>query len=125
MFSAGSNMNGGIFQTNEANRGKTDQLQKALGGHEITVTPESLPVNFADDAGKRGDHTGAGPCNHSALAERITGIFGKEVVWITTSGKFSNNGVVVPGGLISNMSLSMSMSMSMLHILPISSSGMS
>ena len=66
------------------------------GGDNFTITPVSLHV---DDIGTatRGE-VGTGPGNHFKLAERIAGIFRKEVVWVTTKGSDSINGVVVPGG---------------------------
>jgi len=87
------------FATNEANREKTDKLQTYLKGHDLTVTPVSLPVDPAGDGAKRGDNAGAGPDSHFKLAERISGIFGKEIVWITNSGSFDINGVVVADAL--------------------------
>ena len=66
------------------------------GGDDFTITPLSLHF---DDIGtaSRGE-VGTSPSNHFKLAERIAGIFGKEVVWVTTKGNDSINGVVVPGG---------------------------
>ena len=66
------------------------------GGDDFTITPVSLHVDDIGDA-PRGE-VGTGPGNHFKLAERIAGIFGKEVIWVTTKGSDSIYGVVVPGG---------------------------
>ena len=83
------------------NREKTDLLQKAITsqGHDATVTPVSVPVDAAGDGSGRA--RGDGPQNHFQLAEWIAGIFGKEIVWVTSEGSFGINGVVLPGGELS------------------------
>lgn len=85
------------YAVNEANHEKTNRLQNLIKkqGHDFTITPVALPVNVADDAGER--ERGSSPKNSFALAERIASVFGKEVVWVTSSGPFFINGVVVPG----------------------------
>lgn len=91
----------GTFPTDEANREKTDKLQAVFKrqGHDFAVTPGSVPVDAAGNAGER--TSGSGPKNNFSLAEFIAKIFGKEIVWVTVDGPSSFNGVVVPGGALS------------------------
>jgi hypothetical protein len=100
LFSQTSQNGGNTFPTNEAHRDQTDKLQKALKGYDATVTPVSVHVDAAGD-GSRGTR-GRGASNSFSLAEKLAGIFGKEIVWFTSKGAFSINGVVVGGGELSN-----------------------
>lgn len=73
------------FQTNEANRESTDQLERTLRrhGHEFTITPVQVPV--APTAKGYSDYK---------TAEKIASIFGKKIVFIRADGSFNINGVM-------------------------------
>ena len=86
--------------TNEANRGKTIKLEeriRVVHGSNVKITPVKLP----DPVYQRGYAKDGTPTNHHTLAESLSKVFGKEIVWIKTDGGIRFNGVVVPGGSLS------------------------
>ena len=87
LFSLGNAMlDKSPYRINEANRGKTNALERAIsrGGDPITVTPVESPSamldDAADDAGQRGDNAGRTRAASWKSAEAIAGIFGKNVI---------------------------------------------
>mgnify|MGYP001578597867 CR=1 FL=1 len=89
------------YHVNEANREKTDALQAELRrqGDNFTITPVALPANLVQDAGER--ERGAGPANSFELAERVSGLFGKEIVWMQAQGTFPVIGITGKGPKLS------------------------
>ena len=94
--------NNSLTQTNEANREFTDRLEAAIkrSGTNISITPvntpREMPVNMAArDSGKKTDTRNVSRSS-AKLAERIAGIFKKQIVWIKSAGDFSIDGVVEP-----------------------------
>jgi len=77
----------------EANREYTNKLESVTrkSGHNFTFTPVRAPkevsINYPD---------GRTPRASARLAERIAGIFSKDVIWIKASGDFPIDGVVEP-----------------------------
>lgn len=78
------------FQVNEANREKTDALQADFkaGGVTVAVTPVSLRHDVAQNV--QGREGGGGPRDHFALAEEISRVFGKQVIWVEVEGGVFN-----------------------------------
>ena len=86
--------------TNEANRGKTIKLEeriRVVHGSDVKITPVKLP----DTVYQRGYAKDGTPENHYTLAESLSKVFKKEVVWTTSEGGIKFNGVVVSGGSLS------------------------
>jgi hypothetical protein len=69
-------------------RGQTDLLESALKseGYSFTITPVTLPVGTVGGGGEWGDNAGTGAKSHFRLAERVSGILGKEIISPWQSG---------------------------------------
>jgi len=99
LFNRGNAMLGkSLYQINEANRGRTNALERAIsrGGDLITVTPVTapsapageMPVDAAQGNGRRGNDAGGIQAAHWKFAEHVAGIFGKQVIPVVADGDF-------------------------------------
>ena len=70
------------IQANEEHRAQTDQLEAALKseGYNFTITPVALPERTTGGGAQGRPDEGTGTRDSFRLAERVSGIFGKEVI---------------------------------------------
>jgi hypothetical protein len=103
LFSRNKNQRTIPTQPDETYRAQTQALEAALkdGGYDFKVTPVSLSERVAGRSSEGQHDEGSGRRDSFALASRISGVFGKEVIPVTLDGDWNADGVVLPGSPLS------------------------